>query len=192
MSDLDTVTKQINTWREKYLYPLIPHLLTTKESKNVIFLRGISGSGKTTVSNALSKLLGSEIVVSLSEDNYFMVDGVYKFKSQNVTEAHKNCVHSMELALQSSAIHYIIMDNTHTQLWQLSNAETVAKEYDANLYYIDINVPDRAHFKVCLKRQRHNVSEAALLEQWTNWEENPKSKHIRIFVLDEELIHWSY
>lgn len=190
MSDVDTVTTQINTWREKYLYPLIPHLLTTRTSKNVIFLRGISGSGKTALSNALSNLLDSD-VVSLSADNYFMVDGVYKFKSQNVTEAHKNCVHSMELALQSSAIHYIIMDNTHTQLWHMSNAETVAKEYDANLYYIDINVPDKAHFKVCLKRQRHNVSEAVLLDQWANWEENPKSKQIRMFVLDEEIIHWS-
>ena len=194
MTDIatDKIINQINIWRKNYLYPLIPHLLTSKTSKNVIFLRGISGSGKTTVANALSQLLGPEMVVSLSADNYFMIDGVYKFKSQNLTDAHKDCVNSMELALQSSAIHYIIMDNTYTKLWQLSNAETVAKQYDANLHYIDINVPDKSHFHVCLKRQHHNVSENILLEQWTNWEENPKSKHIRMFVSDEELLLWSY
>lgn len=189
MSDIltDNMRKQVNTWQEKYLYPIITSLRNTNTLKNVIFLRGISGSGKTSISNTLSQLLGSEKVVSFSADNYFTIDGVYKFDINKVSDAHKDCVNSMEIALQSSAFRYIIMDNTHTQLWHLSNAEAIAKQYGANLYYLDINVPDKEHFLLCLKRQRHNVPEDILLYQWVNWEDNPNSKNIQMFVSDEEM-----
>jgi len=189
----DILSKQVNKWQEKYLYPLLQSLKNTTSFKNVIFLRGISGSGKTTMSNAISHLLGSEMVVSFSADNYFTVDGVYKFDILKISEAHKHCVNSMEIALQSPTIRYIIMDNTHTQLWHLSHAENVANQYDAKLHYLDINVPDKAHFLLCLKRQRHNVSEDVLLYQWNNWEDNPKSERIPMFVSHEEesiMVSW--
>jgi uridine kinase len=182
----DNLSEQINRWKEKHLYPLIPFLTDTKMVKNVIFLRGISGSGKTTISNILVDLLGPEKAISFSADNYFTIDGVYKFDFQKISEAHKDCVNSMETALKSPTVHYIIMDNTHTQLWHLHNAENIANQYGAKLYYLDIDVPNKEHFSLCLKRQRHNVPEDILLQQWMNWEENPKSMHIPIFVSDEE------
>ena len=189
MTDIFTnnLTKQISAWQERYLLPLLPSLMNTKTLKNVIFLRGISGSGKTTLSKTLSHLLGSERVVSFSADNYFTVDGVYNFDIKKISEAHKDCVNSMEIALQSSTIRYIIMDNTHTQLWHLHNAENVANRYGASLYYLDISVPDKAHFLLCLKRNGHNVSEDVLLYQWNNWEKNPKSEIIPMFVSCEEM-----
>jgi predicted kinase len=133
---------QIKEWEEKYLYPLIPCMM---HNKTVIFLRGISGSGKTTLSNTLLQILGPE-TVSYSADNYFIIDGVYTFDRNKISEAHISCVKSMETALQSPKIRYIIMDNTHTQLWHLQNAEDIANKYGANLYYLDIYVPDKAHF----------------------------------------------
>jgi predicted kinase len=174
-------------WYERYLYPLIPSLVNNTNLKTVIFLRGISGSGKTTVSNILSQMLGAENVASFSADSYFTIDGIYKFDIKKISDAHRDCVRSMEIALQSDTIRYIIMDNTHTQLWHLYNAEKVANQYDANLYYIDINVPDKAHFLLCLQRQRHNVPEEVLLYQWNSWEENPKSRTIPMYVSNEEM-----
>lgn len=182
----DNFKNQIKIWQEKYLYPLLPYLTNKKTVPHVIFLRGISGSGKSTVSTYLSCLLGSEKVVSFSADNYFIVDGVYKFELNKASEAHNDCVKSMELALQSPNIRYIIMDNTHTRLWHLHNAENIANKYGANIYYIDIIVPDKTHFLICLKRQCHNVPEDVLLEQWVNWEDNSKSMRIPMFVSNEE------
>jgi len=175
----------IKTWQEIHLYPLIEILKNTRIVSNVIFLRGISGSGKTTIRKFLYSLLGSENVVSFSADDYFTIDGIYKFNINKISEAHMECVKSLETALQSS-VPYIIMDNTHTKLWHLYNAENTANKYHANLYYIDIVVPDKAHFALCLKRQVHNVPEEVLLEQWVNWEEHPKSIHIPMFVSDKE------
>jgi uridine kinase len=171
------------TWEETYIHPLLESLKNTRNVANVIFLRGISGSGKSTLRKLLCSLLDSENVTCLSADDYFTKDGVYSFNINKISEAHMECVKSLEIALQSS-IHYIIMDNTHTQLWHLHNAENMANKYNAELHYIDITVPDRAHFELCLKRQCHNVPEHVLLEQWANWEEHPKSIYIPMFISD--------
>jgi predicted kinase len=77
------------------------------------------------------------------------------------------------------------MDNTHTRMWHLLNAETIAKKYDMKIFYIDIIVPDESHFSICLKRQSHNVPHDVLLDQWTNFEENPNSIKIPMFVSGE-------
>ena len=162
-------------WEEKYLHPLLPNLINTKTTPSLIFLRGISGSGKSTVSKFLRDALGPSNTVICSADNYFIKDSVYKFDITKVSEAHKDCLESMEAALQTPEIRYIIVDNTHTRLWHLQAAERTVQKYGAHIHYIDINVPDLAHLLVCLVRQQHNVSKETLLEQWTNWEIHPKS-----------------
>jgi predicted kinase len=171
-------------WEKKYVYPLLESLKNTRSVASVIFLRGISGSGKTTLRNLLCSLLGSENAVCFSADDYFTKNGVYTFDINKISEAHAEYIKSMELALQSPNIRYIIIDNTHTRLWHLCNAENMAKKYNAETYYIDITVSDKAHFELCLKRQCHNVPDNVLLEQWVNWEEHPKSMRIPMFVSD--------
>jgi predicted kinase len=178
---LDILSHQITTWEKDNLHPLLPILRNTHRIPHVIFLRGISGSGKTTLCNSLSHLLGIENVVSISADNYFIKNGIYKFQMSEISEAHRSCIISMEKALESSEFPYIIMDNTHTRLWHLTKAEEIAEKYGAKIFYLDIIVPDHADFLVCLKRQCHNVPEEVLLEQWVNWEKNPKSMLIPMF-----------
>lgn len=173
----------IKEWEDKYLSPIAETLRNSDRS--VIFLRGISGSGKTTLSSKLSNLLGSNKTVCCSADNYFIVDGRYTFDFTKISEAHTSCINEMETALCSPNINYIIMDNTHTRMWHLLNAETIAKKYDVKIFYIDIIVPNESHFYICLKRQSHNVPHDVLLEQWNNFEENPKSIKIPMFVSEE-------
>lgn len=188
MSDIDDLNNQIKKWQEIHLHPLLPFIINPKAHKKVLFLRGISGSGKTTIGKYLSHALDSEKVIIFSADDYFIKNGVYKFELEKVAEAHKHCVNSMKIALQSASIRYIIMDNTHTQLWHLSNAVNVANQFGAELFYLDVDVPDKAHFLLCLQRQRHNVPKEVLLYQWLNWEINTKSKHVPMFVSEEETL----
>lgn len=187
MSDIDILNNQNKIWQETHLQPLLPFIINPKTNKKVIFLRGISGSGKTTIGKYLTQALYPEKVITFSADDYFIKNGVYKFELEKATEAHNHCVNSMKNALQSDSIRYIIMDNTHTQLWHLSNAENVASQFGADLFYLDVDVPDKAHFSLCLQRQRHNVPKEVLLYQWLNWEINPKSKHVPMFVSEEEI-----
>lgn len=186
MDSLYTLTENRAKWEDKYVSPIVEILRNSDRS--VIFLRGISGSGKTTLSQRLSNLLGSNITACCSADNYFIVDGTYTFDISKISEAHRSCLDSMEKALCSANIRYIIIDNTHTRMWHLLNAENLANQHNVNIYYLDIIVPDGAHFSVCLKRQSHNVSEEVLLDQWLSFEENPKSMKIPMFISEEKRI----
>ncbi len=173
-------------WEEKYLYSIRSILTNTNTSKTVIFLRGISGSGKSTIANSLSRLLGPENTTVCSADNYFIKDEIYRFETSKLSEAHEACAIAMKSALDSSNIRYIIVDNTHTRMWHLYNTETLAKESGAEIHYLNIVVPDKEHVSLCLKRQIHCVPDNILLDQWLNWEEIPNSINIPMFVSDDE------
>ena len=53
-------------------------------SKELILVRGIPGSGKST----FAKSLGG---THFETDKFFMVDGEYKFDGTKIKEAHKWC-----------------------------------------------------------------------------------------------------
>jgi len=173
-------------WEEKYLYPIRSILTNTNTSNTVIFLRGISCSGKSTIANSLSRLLGPENTTVCSADNYFIKDGIYRFESSKLSEAHEACARALKSALGSSNIRYIIVDNTHTRMWHLYNTETLAKESGAQIYYLNIVVPDKEHLSICVKRQIHCVPDNILLDQWLNWEEISNSINIPMFVSEDE------
>ena len=60
--------------------------------KKLFLVRGISGSGKTT----FAKELGG---VHFETDNYFMVDGEYKFDGTKLKEAHQWCQNEVNNAM---------------------------------------------------------------------------------------------
>ena len=176
----------MESWELMYLHPIYQLVQNKTSRPTVLFLRGISGSGKSTVSTLLTKAFGADKTVICSADDYLMEDGVYKFELSKLSDAHKQCIKSLEASLKSPNVRYIIMDNTHTRLWHLQAAEEIARKHGSKIHYIDIVVPDKTHLGLCLNRQRHNVSKATILAQWTNWEINPNSLHIPMFVSEEE------
>ena len=173
-------------WEVAYLYPIVSILTNTNARKSVIFLRGISGSGKSTIANSLSRLLGAENTNVCSADNYFIKGGLYRFETSKLPEAHQSCATAMKSALGSSNIRYIIVDNTHTRMWHLYNTETLAKESGAEIHYLNIVVPDTDHLSLCIKRQIHCVPDHIILDQWLNWEEIPNSINIPMFISKDE------
>jgi uridine kinase len=88
--------------------------------KQVIILRGLPGSGKSTLAKSL--LAMSSNCVICSADDYFMVNGVYKYNRNEIEDAHKHC---FELFCESIMrdVATIIVDNTNTQAWEFSAYE---------------------------------------------------------------------
>ena len=182
---------QINTmlkWEEKYLHPLV-RSLKMDGPPSIVLLRGISGSGKSTLSNRLITLLGADKVSHCSADDYFIDEnGDYHFDASKLPKAHKACIACLENALLTPSIRVIIVDNTHTRLWHMSNAEELAVKYGARIFVVEIVVPDQAHFSLCYQRQRHNVEKAVLYEQWIGWEKYLKPCiRVPMFVSKEEM-----
>ena len=61
------------------------------DNKLVIINRAVSGCGKSTISNILKKeCLKKSITVNIcSTDNFFMLNGIYRFDSSKLNEYHQ-------------------------------------------------------------------------------------------------------
>lgn len=81
---------------------------------SLTLVRGIPGSGKSTLARQLAALNNA---VHLEADQYFMIDGEYKFDAQKLHQAHSWCQSSTAQALALGR--QVIVSNTFTTLKEL-------------------------------------------------------------------------
>ncbi len=91
----------------------------------VVILRGISGSGKSTVAKRLASECEGEVVIC-SADDYFINNEKYKFDSSKLDEAHLACYRKFSSAVTDGK-DLVIVDNTNIQLWEFSGYLQEAK-----------------------------------------------------------------
>lgn len=101
--------------------------------KRIILVRGLPGSGKSTIARAL--YLSDANMRHLEADMYHMKDGYYVFDASKIKEAHKWCQDSTEEALMEGDS--VVVSNTFTQLWEMQPYIDMAKEYGASLQVIE-------------------------------------------------------
>lgn len=80
-------------------------------------IRGLPGSGKSTLAKQLLQGMGTQITVHLEADQYFMVDGVYKFDRNKLMAAHEWCLRET-----SDMLYYnknVIVSNTFTTMREM-------------------------------------------------------------------------
>lgn len=130
--------------------------------KTFIILRGVSGSGKSTVAKLIEDLaLGSlgRCVVGTADD-YFMKDGVYKFNKFCLGKAHAACKEKIDLAM-SFNVPVIVLANTNTTEKDIKPYIELANKY--NYKIISLVVENRHGNK-----NVHDVPENTLLQQEQN------------------------
>jgi predicted kinase len=119
--------------------------------KQVVILRGCSGSGKTTF---IKNNFPTAIVCSA--DHYFTdKDGNYNFDPDKLGRAHSTCQYRFNRALEDG-IMCVIVDNTNTRASEMRPYINMANEYeDYNILVIRLEVdPETA-----AKRNVHGVPE---------------------------------
>lgn len=116
--------------------------------KELILLRGLPGSGKTT----LAYLFG---VVPLSADDYFYdEEGNYNFNQRDLPTAHKWCRVRTEHQMEDG-VEKIVIANTFTQEWEFKEYYELAKEYG---YKVHSLIVENRHGNKSI----HNVPDATL------------------------------
>jgi len=102
-------------------------------AKELFLLRGLPGSGKST----MAKSLGGEFVEA---DRYFMKYGKYEFDATKLREAHKWCLEQvrewMRVDSKGFDINRIVVSNTFTQEWEMQPYYDLAKEYGYMVFSI--------------------------------------------------------
>ena len=105
--------------------------------KNVIILRGVSGSGKTTFAAMLARHNNGAVIAS-ADDFFTDRDGTYNYDASKLGAAHTYCFNRFNDALYNPSINTIIIANTNTTMKDCQRYVDSANLYGATLSFIVI------------------------------------------------------
>jgi predicted kinase len=103
---------------------------------DLILLRGIPGSGKTTLGNVILKNFVTDQPDVLSADDFFInEDGSYVFDATKLKEAHNDCLLRCANKMKNQ-IFRIVVANTFTQEWEMDKYFEIAERYNYRVHSI--------------------------------------------------------
>tara|TARA_Y100001972_G_C7574771_1_gene288432 strand:+ start:77 stop:553 length:477 start_codon:yes stop_codon:yes gene_type:complete len=112
---------------------------TIYANKTVIITRGLSGAGKTTIAQTIAGFASyNNVSVSIHEtDQYFMVDGEYRFDPSLLGENHQKNLESFCKSIDDGT-HIVINSNTNNQHWEYNDYVKYAVENGYNVQIMDL------------------------------------------------------
>lgn len=134
--------------------------------RQVVIMRGIPGSGKTTLHK--SRYPGAAVV---SADHFFERGGKYEFDPTKIGDAHRTCLRDF-LAELERGTDLVVVDNTNTSLIECAPYIAVAQAR-----HYDVSVIECCCFAdIAANRNTHGVPplvvgklEFALNESFSGW-----------------------
>jgi predicted kinase len=109
--------------------------MTNTTPAHLYLIRGLPGSGKTTLALALRR--GRALATLASADDFFLQpDGSYRFGAARLKEAHAQCQAAAEHALERGG--QVIVHNTFSQRWEMEPYILAARRHGALLTVISI------------------------------------------------------
>ncbi len=132
--------------------------------KELILLRGLPGSGKTTLANVILLWPSTDPSNALSADQYFEDEkGNYNFDASKLKQAHEWCKNQCERQMKLDYMR-IVVANTFTQGWEMENYFNLAKKYGYRVHSIIVenrhegkNVHDVPDEKIEQMRNRFKI-----------------------------------
>ena len=109
------------------------------KNKEMIIMRGCPSAGKSFVANKLAGDTGSVF----SADDYHInpENGKYEWEAENAGIAHKWNRDRVEKAM-SQDISPVIIDNTHTRIWELKALKSLIQKAKEQGYSVRIEEPN--------------------------------------------------
>lgn len=145
-------------------------------SKICYILRGLSGTGKSTLAKILKEGITSNGVASIfSTDDLFMVEGEYQFDPSKLGEYHSENLRLATDFMQRFAVWkthtpaYCIIDNTNTQHWEYAKYKEAAEENGFFVQVVSLSW-DAKDIPKYAKRNTHGVPEEAIERMAARWE----------------------
>ena len=100
--------------------------------RSLFILRGIPGSGKSTVAKEIAGTNG----VVCEADSYFVGDdGMYRFDAKKLGLAHGWCGDCCENAM-AERVHTIVVSNTNIDLQHFAKYEDLAAQYGYRVFHL--------------------------------------------------------
>ena len=134
-----------------------------KHSKVMFIMRGLSGSGKSTIVRALQGKYPKNVVCS-ADDHFLREDGTYKWEITELTAAHEKCQLKAKEACQNNTP-AVIIDNTNVCRWEMKHYLDVAAKHS---YTVIVVTPKTAWYldpEVLAKKNKHGVNATKLKQK---------------------------
>ena len=94
--------------------------------KELFLLRGLPGSGKTTLAESLG---GSH----MEADKYFTYEGKYEFDVTKLKDAHDWCQNAVKVFMENKSKR-VVVSNTFTQEWEMTPYFELAEKHGYTVY----------------------------------------------------------
>ena len=134
----------------------------TSYKGDLILLRGIPGSGKTTLGEVILRTPNNQLK-PLSADDYFIDEhGNYNFDATKLKEAHNDCQQRCSHLMQNDVMK-IVISNTFTQEWEMLPYYQMAERYNYRIHSV---IVENRHEGI----NEHNVPEEKLLQMKNRFE----------------------
>jgi predicted kinase len=102
----------------------------------LILLRGLPGSGKTTLAKIILQLRSTDEPEVLSADDFFEdKEGEYNFDPSKIKEAHNYCQFRCSERMRQQKVK-IVVANTFTQEWEMDEYFKMAERYNYRVHTV--------------------------------------------------------
>jgi len=127
-------------------------------SKKLVIMRGVPGSGKSTVAKEMAtKCIGAgKTAVIASADDYFIdsLTGSYIFDAKKLPSAHLYCKAKALGAMEAKA-DMVIIDNTNMRHWDFDPYVKMAKQYRYEVEEVIVGSFDKQSLETYVARNVH-------------------------------------
>ena len=132
---------------------------------DLILLRGLPGSGKSTLGDAILNCPQPANNSVLSADDFFIdSNGVYNFDATKIKEAHNSCQQKCADRMKMG-VYKIVVANTFTQEWEMKSYYEMAERYNYRVHSV---IVENRHGNINI----HNVPEDKLQQMKSRFEVN--------------------
>ena len=121
-------------------------------------MRGLPGSGKSTVARAIvAKYPGATVC---SADSFFVnkITGEYEFDPNGLRSAHEESQKSAEKAMASEGRGVVVVDNTNVRKWEMGFYFKAAERHGYNVVVLETKTPWRLDPAVLAEKNSHGVT----------------------------------
>ena len=124
----------------------------------LVLIRGLPGSGKSTMAKAFVE--GG--YKHYEADQYFRVNGEYKFKPEELPNAHDDCYRNVLQAMNNGED--VVVSNTFSRYWEIAQYIKLAemRGYEVRIIKANGNWPNI-----------HEVPDSVIAKMKSRWEDIP-------------------